>query len=100
MPFLVRTEHDPVKSDVRERMRPAHLKYLEENMAMLIAAGQTLSDDGKKPTGSFYILDVDTRAAADAFMGSEPYSQSGILRLVEVTRWKKAIFDRQRVLAP
>lgn len=98
MPYLVETTNDPVQSALREQTRPAHLDYLETMMHLLLAAGATLSEDGKTPTGSFYILDVEERVAAEAFMAAEPYSMAGILTSVRYARWRKAIFDFARVL--
>ncbi len=99
MPFIVHTVHDPAQADLRLRVRPDHLAYLEANMGLLLAAGMTLSDDGETPTGSFYILDLEERAEVDAFMAAEPYRQSGILASVTISRWKKAIFAFTRVQA-
>lgn len=100
MPYLIETRHDPALAHIREKVRPDHLAYLDRSMTLLVAAGATLDDDGKTPTGSFYIVDVEDRAGADAFIAAEPYFRSGILTTVRITRWKKAIFDFQRVLAP
>lgn len=97
MPYLVQTTHDPGEVDLRLRVRPEHLAYLDRNMRLLLAAGMTLSDDGATPTGSFYILDVENRSDVDAFMVDEPYRRAGILIDIRVSRWKKAIFDFARV---
>jgi len=97
MPFIVHTTHDPAAAATRLRVRPDHLAYLDARMGLLLAAGMTLSDDGETPTGSFYILDVETRAEVDAFLADEPYRGAGILTEVRVARWKKAIFDFGRV---
>ena len=100
MPFLIVTANDPSRSEDRERVRPAHLGYLDQKMQMLLAAGATLSDDGKTPTGSCYLLDVDERSAAEAFMAEEPYHRAGLLTSVTYSRWRKAIFDFRRQLPP
>lgn len=96
MAYLVDTSNGP-DLELRERVRPAHLDYLAQNMPLLIAAGAKLSDDGKTPTGSFYILDVDDVESAEAFMSAEPYSASGVVDTITYSRWRRAIFNHQRV---
>ena len=97
MPYIVHTTHDPAKGELRLRIRPDHLAYLDRHMDLLLAAGMTLSDDGDTPTGSFYILDLDERSEVERFMAAEPYNRAGILVNVTMSRWKKAIFDFRRV---
>lgn len=96
MPYLIETTNDPERPQDRERERPAHLAYLDEVMHLLLAAGARLTDDGKAPIGSFYIVDVEDRAAAEAFIGREPYSRAGLLVSVRYSRWRKAIFNFAR----
>jgi hypothetical protein len=96
MPYLIETSNDLTRPEDRERVRPSHLAYLDEQMHLLLAAGARLSDDGLSPIGSFYILDVEDRAAAEAFIAVEPYNKAGILVAVKYSRWRKAIFNFAR----
>lgn len=100
MPYLVETANDPERPEERTRVRPSHLAYIDARVDVLLAAGATLSDDGKVPSGSFYIIDVNERAAAEAFMAAEPYQQAGLLVSVRYTRWRKAIFNFARQPTP
>jgi uncharacterized protein YciI len=100
MPFIVHTTLDPEQVDLRVRVRPEHLAYLDRHMRLLLAAGMTLSQDGATPTGSFYMLDAEELSIVNAFMADEPYFRAGILTDIRVSRWKKAIFNFARVQAP
>jgi uncharacterized protein YciI len=98
MPYLVETTNYADAAATRERLRPEHLDYLARNMHRLLAAGAKLSDDGTRPIGSFYMLDVEDRAEAGAFMAAEPYHEAGICETVTYARWRKAIFNFAREL--
>jgi uncharacterized protein YciI len=75
------------------------MAFLDANLSRLIAAGAKISDDGATAWGSLYILDVDDRAAAEAFIAAGPYIKAGLFRDVAITRWRKGFFDFRR-LAP
>ncbi len=96
MPFLIDAAYKTGEGELRTRLRPAHLAFLEANVAMLLAAGAKLSDDGTTPFGSFYILNTEDRAAAEAFLKNDPYVQSGLFATMVMTRWRKGFFNFQK----
>ena len=71
MPYLIDASDAPDRAEIRRRTRPDHLAYLEANVHLIIAAGAKLSDDGQTALGSLYLLDVDERGAAEAFIAAE-----------------------------
>jgi uncharacterized protein YciI len=96
MPFHIDASDKPGVRDLRASVRPDHLAFLAENTSKLLAAGGKLDDDGNA-FGSVYIVDVEDRAAAEAFIKSDPYSKAGVFGEIVVTRWRKAIFNFERV---
>jgi uncharacterized protein YciI len=82
--------------DLRASVRPDHLAFLAENTSKVLAAGAKL-DDESNACGSVYIVDVEDRAAAEAFIKSDPYSTASVFGEIVVTRWRKAIFNFERV---
>ena len=99
MPFLIDATDKPDHQSLRQHWRPAHLAFLEANVGRLLAAGAKLSDDGTSAFGSAYIVDVEERAAAERFIGEDPFSKAGLFGRVEITRWRKGFFNFAR-LAP
>ena len=97
MPYLIDATDKPDGHALRQTHRPAHLRFLEDNVATLIAAGAKLSDDGASAWGSVYILDVEERAAAEAFIAGDPYSAARLFASVAITRWRKGFFDFRRM---
>ena len=55
MPYLIETFDKPNHQHVRQAHRPAHLLFLEENKAKLLACGAKLNDDGSD-AGAVFIL--------------------------------------------
>jgi len=97
MHFLVETFDADGVADLRAEIRPAHLRYLEDHVDIILAAGAKLTDDGGNAGGSAYLLDVPDRAAVEAFLVGEPFQQAGVIARTTITRWRRGFFDRQRV---
>ncbi len=96
MPYLVETHHRPNTEATRNELRPTHLAYLDSNAGKLLAAGAKLHDDGTVASGSFYILDVEERSAAEHLMNGEPYVLAGLCERIVYTRWRKGYFNFAR----
>jgi uncharacterized protein len=96
MPFMINADDRPGSAELRQKVRPDHLAFLVSRESQLIAAGAKLSDDGMVTHGSFYIIDTDDRAEAEAFIAADPYSQAGLFGTVRIERWRKAFFDFRR----
>lgn len=96
MPFMINADDRPGTGALRQAVRPDHLAFLVSRQSQLIAAGAKLSDDGERTHGSFYIIDTDDRAEAEAFIAADPYSHAGLFGAVRIERWRKAFFDFRR----
>jgi uncharacterized protein YciI len=98
MPYIIETWDRPGSQPVRQRTRDVHLVYLKEHQAKLIACGAKLADDGTDLGGGLYVLDVDSRAEAEAFIAADPFSEAGLFERVQITRWRKAFVDGRFLL--
>lgn len=90
MPYIIETFDKPEHQAVRQAHRPAHLDFLAHNAALLLACGAKLQDDGSDMGGGLYVVDLDTREAAQAFIESDPFYQADLFAQVRITRWRKA----------
>ena len=98
MPFRIETWDKPDAGSLRAEHRAAHLAFLADNAAKLLAVGAKLADDGSDGGGSFYIVDVETRAEAEAFVDADPFAQAGLVGRRVATRWRKAYLDGKSYL--
>lgn len=98
MPYIIETFDKPDHQAVRQAHRPAHLDYLAANKALLLACGAKLHDDGQDAGGGLYVVDLDTRAEAEAFITADPFAQAGLFERITITRWRKAYVAGQLML--
>ncbi|MET0185135.1 YciI family protein [Schauerella aestuarii] len=98
MPYLIETFDKPGHQDVRKGARAAHLEFLERNKAKLLACGAKLADDGTDLGGGIYIVDVDSRAEAEALIAEDPFTAVDLFERVNITRWRKAYLDGKNFL--
>lgn len=93
MPYIIETFDKPNHQEVRQQRRAKHLEYLDANKQLLLACGAKLQDDGKDAGGGLYIVDVETRDAAQQFIDADPFAQADLFDRVTITRWRKAYVD-------
>ena len=97
MAYLIRTYDKPDSAALRSATREAHLAWLEPYLEQILAGGGFLGEDDKPTSGGLIILDTDSREQAERFAADDPYARAGLFQKVEIVRWRKVIFDRQRV---
>jgi uncharacterized protein YciI len=97
MPYFVEVRDKPNSQSIREKKLALHLEYLDANVQKLLAAGGLLDDAGSVAHGGFYIIDVEDREEAEAFVASDPFVTGGLFEIVQITRWRKAYFNHKRL---
>ena len=90
MPYIIETFDKPGQGEARLTHRAAHLAYLEQHAHSLLACGAKLHDDGADLGGGLYLVDLETRESARAFIEADPFFQAGLFDKVSITRWRKA----------
>ena len=98
MPYAILTQDKPGSSQVRASARPAHVEYLTKNKHLLLAAGAMIEDDGTGGNGGILIVDTDDRKEAERFIAEDPFSKAGLFEKVTVVRWRKAFFNKERLI--
>ncbi len=97
MPYAIQTKDKPGHGHLRAEHRSEHIAYLEANLDILLAAGALIDDDGTGGRGGILIVEVDERAAAEAFIAGDPFTKAGLFESVTVTRWRKAFFNFEKM---
>lgn len=90
MPFLIETWDKTGHQQLRRDTREEHLQFLQRNKQLLLACGAKLDDEGVDLGGGIYIVDLDTREAAERFIGEDPFNRVQLFEHVAITRWRKA----------
>ena len=89
MLYIIYQEDREDGAAIRAATRDAHFAYLERHKDILVLGGALLADDAKARTGSVLIINVATRAAADAFSENEPFRRAGLFRTVKVSHMRR-----------
>ncbi len=87
MLFALMCTDKPNSVDLRMKVRPDHLAFLEGLGSNMKAAGPFVDDEGK-PTGSLVIINADDMASAKAIAAQDPYAVAGLFASVEIKPWK------------
>lgn len=98
MPYAILTTDKPNSAELRAKVRATHIEYLTANMHKLLAAGALINDDGSGGHGGILIVDTDDRKDAEAFIAADPFTKAGLFEKVTVTRWRKAYFNKQKLI--
>jgi uncharacterized protein len=90
MLFVVSAFDRPGAGELRARIRPAHLEYLNGTSEKIRAGGAFL-DEGGQPVGSMLIIETADRTAAEAFVAGDPFQREGVFERVELRPWRPAL---------
>ena len=93
MPYIIETWDKENHQELRQALRQEHLDFLNQRLELLLACGAKLNDDGSDLGGGVYIIDVDTRDAAQNFIENDPFYIGGLFEKIKIGCWRKAYFD-------
>ena len=72
--------------------RATHRAYIDTQLNKIFFSGPLLADDGVRQPGTLFILSVESRAQAEAFLAQEPYFKAGVFERVTILRMRKGRF--------
>jgi uncharacterized protein len=98
MPYAIITRDKPNSLQLRNDTRQPHLEYLTAHQDKLLAAGAQIDDAGQGGYGGIIIVDTEDRAEAEAFIQNDPFTKAGLFAGIEVVRWRKAFFNKKRLI--
>jgi len=88
--FVITAFDRPGALELRMKVRPAHLAYLEDRAAQIRVGGPLLNEN-EEPVGSLLIIEAADRAAAEAFAAGDPYRKQRVFEKVEIRPWRAAL---------
>lgn len=84
MLFMLYCLDAPGQMERRLSLRPIHKEHVARIAGQLAAAGPVFADDGTTMIGSLMIIDAEDRAALDAWLQEEPFTQQGVYASVTI----------------
>ena len=89
MLFAVICTDKPDHLALRVETRSAHVDYLKSS-GVVRQAGPFL-DAGGDMSGSLVVIEVEDRAAAEAWAADDPYAKAGLFADVRIEAWNRVI---------
>lgn len=86
--FMVTCFDGPDGEERRHEVAEEHHKFQATVMDRYVVRGPMFNDDGSKVIGSFFILELPDRAAAEDFMAREPLNYGGAFESVAIECWR------------
>lgn len=90
MLFALICTDKPGSVELRMKVRPDHLAFLESLGSAMKGAGP-FTDDAGSPTGSLILVEAESRSAIEALAARDPYATAGLFSSVEIRPWKWVI---------
>jgi uncharacterized protein YciI len=84
----------PGAAEARRALLKEQSAYVAGFGERVIGYGHFLSDDGRETLGSSFFMQLDDRAAADAFVANDPLSKAGLYGRTEIHRWSNSFQKR------
>ncbi|MDB5458775.1 MAG: hypothetical protein JWO72_516 [Caulobacteraceae bacterium] len=88
--FSIVCTDKPGALEQRVQHRPDHAAYLKTQGDILRLAGPLLDDAGQM-YGSLFVVEVDDKAAAQAFSARDPFVQRGVFGEVTISGFAKTM---------
>jgi uncharacterized protein len=85
----------PNTAAARSELLKVHRNYLDANVTNIFFSGPLQSDDAEHSFGSLFILNLKSRAEAEAFIENEPFNNAGVFEKVMIFRMRKGRFNPQ-----
>jgi uncharacterized protein YciI len=89
MLYILHMEDGPRSAEIRAAVKAEHLAYLDRHKDILVLGGALLAEDGATRTGSVLVINVPSRAAAEAFAENEPFRRAGLFAAVRLSRMRR-----------
>lgn len=89
MLYMIYGVDGPDADRIRGENREDHFAYLAAHEDILILGGATLADESDARTGSLLVINVPSRAEADAFAAGEPFNRAGLFSSYTVSRMRR-----------
>jgi uncharacterized protein YciI len=83
----------PNSRPIRDEHRQAHRAYLSTYLQRIFFSGPLWDDEAFDQTGTIFLIDLESRAAVEAFLAQEPYTQEGVFATITIKRMTRGKFN-------
>jgi len=84
-------------AEIRKRLMPAHLSFLEQHRDRIRAAGPLREVADGTGAGGLWLVDAESHDAVTALVQKDPFWPTGLRKAVRVLQWSQVFADGRRV---
>ncbi|WP_293765997.1 YciI family protein [uncultured Aquitalea sp.] len=97
--FIIQFTDKPGCGDVRQKHLEAHLAWLDRQAECILLAGSLRETVTSAPYGALWLMEADSREAAQTLLEEDPFWQAGLRASVTTGVWTLANQDMRKRLA-
>jgi uncharacterized protein YciI len=98
MLFVARFTDKPDIAERRAELLQAHFEWLAANDDKVLLAGSVRADVGGESLGGLWIIEADSKEAAEQVYQTDPFFANGLRAKVELYHFVKAHPDKTAVI--
>jgi uncharacterized protein YciI len=83
------------RADIRQRLMPEHLDFLEQHEEHIRAAGPLLETEGSG-AGGLWLVQADGPQAVMNLVQADPFWPMGLRKTVRILRWAQVFAEGRR----
>ncbi len=99
MLYAVLFTDDPSHADMRRKLMPAHLDFLDRNKDAVRSAGPLL-DAQDEAAGGLWLVEASDPQAVQRLVQADPFWPTGLRKEVRVLAWRQVFAEGRRLIAP
>ena len=96
MIYAVFLEDDASRADMRAKLMPDHLSFLERNASSIHAAGPLKDTASNTPAGGLWIVQADSLESVQSLIEADPFWPTGLRKSVRILEWTRVFSDGKR----
>lgn len=96
MKFVILFEDAPGTSDIRTKLMPDHLSFLDKNAADIQSAGPLFDAQSGQGAGGLWLVEAKSWEAAQTLVEADPFWPTGLRQSVRILQWKQVFRDGVR----
>ncbi len=97
MLYAILFEDNAGHAEVRQRLMPDHLAWLERHAGTILAAGPLRDAADGQPVGGLWLVEADGRQSVEALYRDDPFWPTGLRRTVRILEWRQVFNEGKRL---
>lgn len=98
MLFIIRFTDKTDCQSIRSAYLSDHIDWLDQRRDDVLVAGSLRHTPESNPVGAFWVVQAESKAAAEMIFQSDPFWLNGLRDHVEILHWSKAFPYEQAVI--